>query len=336
MSRPDPTRPQTVVPRRTDGTPFVSGHLCVSISHLFRASIGACALGFLGLTTACPALANPDAPTPICAPPAAAPPAAAPPATPEPATPEQQQWPDALRSRNSRRAVLTRVDDLPGDAHERVVAEAFVGRIDDPIGDREEDRRDRGARARPPRASRFAEIARTDDRDDDARQIALQQLPVGRRHAEIRRYRDLSGDQEVLALYMADQHDGVRVVNESPGSLHEERDDSSRNLARSETDNSSERRTERVDDSRRDRELNRSEAAIDRERERLERQVDHSDALAEEAAATKTELATERKEEKADERKVERKDERAADRRDERQLQREEQKPGTAAAATTN
>jgi hypothetical protein len=138
-------------------------------------------------------------------PPALPAPAAAPDAAPA--------WPAELKHRNARYASLTRVDDPSGDVHERLIAHMQMNRVTDRVGDLEEVRRKRTAGAVPPLAVKDALVMRDQDVDGDGNEVVLASIRHSRRHAETRRFRDLSGDSTELTVYKRDLK-RIRLENE--------------------------------------------------------------------------------------------------------------------------
>lgn len=272
-----------------------------------------------------------------------------------PAKPAGPSWPDNLKHRNARYASFTRVDDAQGDAQERVLAERVLAhqqllahtqtvRVDDRLGDLDQEARARLANHRPPReASVFARLERVRDESDDQRQIVVAGLPGTRRFAETRRFRDLGGDQLELTiykqererrildddrtLYQADQEERV-----SRGRYIETRDD-----IVEPTETEGPRELERVAESEAERETERSnvrgeaatERMFDRQQERdleqlTDQEADRADERAEDEAdgdlereGERIEDSTERSDETQDERSEERQTERQQTRDDE-------------------
>jgi hypothetical protein len=292
-----------------------------------------------------------------------APPSPAPPARDlAPAPAAAPAWPEALKKRNARYAVLTRTDDPDGDARERLVAASDTSRIDDPIGDREIERQVRADRHVPPRATQFARVDRDVDDPGDEQQIVVSHYAGARQYAETRRFRDLGGDQRELVLYRVDRlqghfDDGPKLAEdrerEVRGRYLISHDDHVRTDAQNETVGDVERRNEAEQEHQADAALQRGEALQDyinemraaREAARQEATQDaHGDAATErtdEQAQNRADArADARTEARADartdarlegsaERQAERQDENAADRLADRQLEHEENRtPG--------
>lgn len=134
-------------------------------------------------------------------------------------------WPTKLKHRNARYASLTRVDDPSGDVHERLIAHMHMNRVDDRVGDLEEVRRRRTSGFVPPLAVKDALVMRVHDADGDDNEVVLASIRHERRHAEIRRFRDLAGDSTELATYKQDVK-RVRLYREDRvlmggGEIHE-------------------------------------------------------------------------------------------------------------------
>ncbi|MCO5165768.1 MAG: hypothetical protein M9894_05295 [Planctomycetes bacterium] len=113
----------------------------------------------------------------------------------------EPRWPAELQHRNARYASLTRVDDSEGDLRVRLMAHLQTARVDDRLGDFEEVRRKRAAEHVPPRAILYAQVRREGDLDGDTREEVLASIRNERRFAETRRFRDLGGDSEQLAIH---------------------------------------------------------------------------------------------------------------------------------------
>lgn len=113
---------------------------------------------------------------------------------PAPADEATQRWPDSIQHRNARYADLRRMDDRAGDVHERVLLDAELVRVDDPVGDREEAFRSDAENAVPPKAVAHAVIARDRGEHDDHADRLMASRTDHRQFAEVRRFRDLSGD----------------------------------------------------------------------------------------------------------------------------------------------
>lgn len=146
-----------------------------------------------------------------------------PPALPAPvAAPDAAPaWPAELKHRNARYASLTRVDDPSGDVHERLIAHMQMNRVTDRVGDLEEVRRKRTAGAVPPLAVKDALVMRDQDVDGDGNEVVLASIRHSRRHAETRRFRDLSGDSTELTVYKRDLK-RIRLENEDRVIRHAE------------------------------------------------------------------------------------------------------------------
>ncbi len=253
----------------------------------------------------------------------------------DPTQPTRARWPEPIKNRNARYANLARVDDVAGDAHERVIAKALTDRVDDPLGDREERRRHLCAKHVPPRATEFARVER--DRGDDAEQIVIAETrnrpgqKRASRLAEVRRFRDLAGDGEELAIYKMDRLRGPMVndpdaVEHVQGKPRDDRFFNSRedtiHVDGAETQRDLERVRDAEDERDTERQLGREEAGAERDTERnveaqSERDAERDAEKADEKDADAAERDSERETERADESKT--------DRDAERQLEQEEQ-----------
>lgn len=251
------------------------------------------------------------------------------------------RWPEPIKHRNARYANLVRVDDVDGDAHERVIAKALTERVDDRLGDREERRRHLCAKHVPPRATEFARVER--DAGDDREQIVIAETrnrpgqKRASRLAEVRRFRDLAGDADELRCWKLDRTrgpmlndpDAIRMVNENEsamrGRFFEEREDTI-HLGGAETQRDLERERDAQDDRDTERQLGREEARDeDRRAERTEAAVDAASERDAERDAEKTDEKAADAAEREGEREAERADESKTDREAERQLEQEEQ-----------
>lgn len=253
------------------------------------------------------------------------------------ADPSRGRWPEPIKNRNARYANLVRVDDVAGDAHERVIAKALTDRVDDPLGDREERRRHICAKHVPPRATEFARVER--DRGDDAEQLVIAEMrdrpgqKRASRLAEVRRFRDLAGDADELARWKKDRLRGPMVddpdqvgmgkqgVDGRTDHYFQEREDTI-HIGGAETSRDVERKDELEDDRESERQIGREEA---REEDRQGRMVE---AALERDAERDAEKDSEKDADSAErdaEREAERADESKTDREAERQLEQEEQ-----------
>jgi hypothetical protein len=246
-------------------------------------------------------------------------------------------WPDNLKHRNARYAALGRVDDPEGDAHERLVAHMEMVRVHDDLGDLDQMARARLSGHRPPRdASVHARLERAQDADGDQHQTVVAGLPGTRQFAETRRFRDLGGDQVVLADYRRDQrrmlldHDDRILMGdgEEPALRRDffDRRDSMIDPMDGESEAETERSDETEAERRTDRQLQREEerrhdAATDRVLDHLgdeiERQDEANTERQDEADAERIEDSTERSDETEAERADDRQTERQQTRDDE-------------------
>lgn len=122
-----------------------------------------------------------------------------------------ERWPKALRARNARYAVLDRVTDEAGDAHEALEAQAEVARVDDPAGDREEARRAL-AYQRGHFGTVYAQLARDVDRAGDRVQMALAASTCARRYAALARIRFPRASTEQRVRYGVEFEDEVELA----------------------------------------------------------------------------------------------------------------------------
>lgn len=269
------------------------------------------------------------------------------------------RWPRALKERNARYANLTRVDDPATDERERRLQHALLTRVDDRLGDLEVERLHRLGGQVPPRAVLHARITRERSLGDDAQQVVLAGLTTHRRHAETRRFRDLGGDEEVLALHREDLlrnpgADRVMIASQEKDGAHERYAESREDVRRqpgqadlrgreAQEDREEKRASERDllrdegfrerDGGREARREARREASEAREVEAaLERDADQDAEKKAEKAEERAGAKDDARIEKAGERNLEKQGERRDDRNLERQQEREE-RGGT---ATTN
>lgn len=262
----------------------------------------------------------------------------------DPAKGADQRWPEPIKNRNARYANLARVDDVAGDAHERVIAKALTDRVDDRLGDREERRRHMCAKHVPPRATEFARVER--DAGDDREQLVIAQTrdrpgqKRASRLAELRRFRDLAGDADELARWKEDRlrgpmvgdPDRVEVVQGKPrnGRFFEEREDTI-HIDGAETQRDLERERDEREERDTERQLGREEAGDDLRERNLERADETMSEREAERESEKTDEKAADAAERDAERETERADESKTDREAERQLEQEEQNaPGNA------
>ncbi|MCA8922634.1 MAG: hypothetical protein KDD82_12545 [Planctomycetes bacterium] len=200
----------------------------------------------------------------------------------------------------ARHAVLQRAADEDGDRHERILRDVAARRTADPTGDDEVARQFR--MGHQGQAVVHANLDRLNDRKGDQRVQAVARLNRSARFAaDLRRTRDLRGDQPVLTAYKdyRIRHGNLdreiyRIAqdgwNERRQQYREERDPRS-GSERLETDEDSVRRDERTADRIEEREMGREErgergfdaADVDPDRE-LEREEDRLEEEAEKAA----------------------------------------------------
>lgn len=246
------------------------------------------------------------------------------------------RWPDALKKRNARYALLGRVDDARGDHHENDLLITPTRRVGDRLGDREEAFRDRMAAKSPPRASQHAVVRRVVDDPGDEREVLITRRPNASRHAETRRFRDFAGDEVELAKWRNDKltapgPDDMYGIGKTGDSRNRDYFDQREEVLHKDgaSPRDRERDEERFREKRAERDLMRDENILERQRERLAEQAERDaekDAdkaeKDEEKAAEDDDAAAERAAEQAAERTAER-----ADRATDRQIQRQEDKP---------
>jgi hypothetical protein len=131
----------------------------------------------------------------------------------------RQRWPEALHYRNARYANLEREIDTPGDQREAVLVDLYLARHQDLLGDREQIRQLAAARHVPPRATQHARVVRDLNLGDDEGQQILAFRTRARHDAELRRFRDLGGDEIELALHWEDRLQHGPLIDPAPQEL---------------------------------------------------------------------------------------------------------------------
>ena len=261
------------------------------------------------------------------------------PALPAAEAPEAT-WPDALRHRNARYAVLARSLDREGDRHEALLAKAYTDRTHDLAGDREVARRSRAAQ-RGHWGAVHARLQRTQDDPGDARERILARLSNARKHAAFARVRFpkvlvdgqwVYDDAQELKLYkqrlleFGDANERVAMAEErhDPRAVdrlvqrQDNRDTSTTDREERLIDRADERAMA-VSDRDRAREIERQEEAEEGDLEDLERDLESEDEAAMEGLEGELDRV-----EAGEERASEREEERALDSEVEQALQQEE------------
>lgn len=253
-------------------------------------------------------------------------------ATPAPrVAPRAPAWPEALAQRNARYAVLTRVDDPEGEAHEALLAHAVTTRETDPASDLEELRRFVAAQ-RGHWATVEAKLARTLDLEGEREEQILARRTLARAHAQFARVRfPMVRDENGLLVHEAElelrryERDSLRLDREGErlSVFATQNPDPAAERFSVMREHHRETASEAVREELRDElETDRALAIHEvRNEEREARTAEQADAKAEERADAEAEKDAERAEEKAEalaEREDEAATERATERSDER------------------